>query len=120
MSAAKYLASLMLVICIVGCTPFHMALTNEEKSSPPTTPDKIQIYFQGEQTPPVKEIGNIVVSGNSEKHGVKFLQEQAAKIGADAIINLEVKIETQTLIILIFPIPINSYFVSGTAVKYVN
>jgi uncharacterized protein YbjQ (UPF0145 family) len=120
MAAAKYLISLLLVLGMVGCTPFHMTLTNEEQSSPPTSPEKIQIYFQGEITPPAKEIGNMVVSGNSEKHGVKFLKEQAAKIGADAIINLEVKIETQTLLILFIPIPVNSYFVSGTAVKYIN
>jgi uncharacterized protein YbjQ (UPF0145 family) len=120
MPTVKWLLLLTFVLCIVGCTPFHMTLTNDEVSSPATSPEKVQVFFQGEKIQPVKELGSIVVSGNSEKEGVQFLKEQAAKIGADAVINLEVRIQTQTLFILIIPIPVHSYFVSGTAVKYTN
>ncbi|RPI02592.1 MAG: hypothetical protein EHM64_13695 [Ignavibacteriae bacterium] len=120
MTASKYLFLFVLGLCIGGCTPFHMTLTNEERSYPATSAEKIQLFFQGETTPPAKELGVLVVSGDSEKQGVKFMQEKAATMGADAIINLEVKIQTQTLLIIFIPIPVHSYFVSGTAVKYVN
>jgi uncharacterized protein YbjQ (UPF0145 family) len=116
----KIIIPLILVLCVFGCTPYHATLTNEEQSYSVTSADKIDVFFQGEKTPGIKEIGSLVVAGNSEKQGVGFLKEQAAKMGADAIINLEVQIQTQTLIIIIIPIPIHSYFISGTAVKYTN
>jgi len=120
MSTVRWLFLLFVVSGIVGCTPYQATLTNEEQSYSATATEKIQVFFQGDKIPPAKELGSIVVSGNSEKHGVEFIREQAAKMGADAVINLEVQIQTQTLIILFIPIPIHSYFVSGTAVKYIN
>jgi maltose-binding protein MalE len=120
MSTVKWLFLMFLVSGIVGCTPYQATLTNEEQSYSATTTEKVQVFLQGDKIPPAKELGSIVVSGNSEKHGVEFLREQAAKMGADAVINLEVQIQTQTLVILFIPIPIHSYFVSGTAVKYIN
>jgi maltose-binding protein MalE len=120
MSTVKWLFLTFLVSGIVGCTPYNATLTNEEQSYSATTTEKVQVFLQGDKIPPAKELGSLVVSGNSEKHGVEFLREQAAKMGADAVIDLEVQIQTQTLIILFIPIPIHSYFVSGTAVKYIN
>lgn len=120
MKTLMYLFLFSLFFGIIGCTPYHVTLTSDQQSALETKPDNVQIFFHGETTPPAKELGSIVVSGNSEKHGVKFLREKAAKIGADAIINLEVKISTQTMLVLFIPIPINYYFVSGTAVKYNN
>jgi hypothetical protein len=120
MSTVKWLLLFILASGIVGCTPYHATLTNEEQSFSATTKEKVQVFLQGEKIPPVKELGSLVVSGDSEKDGVEFLREQAAKMGADAVINMEVQIQTQTLIIIFIPIPIHSYFVSGTAVKYIN
>ena len=120
MKTFKYVLSVFLLFGTGGCTAYHMTLTNEEQSYRATSAEKVQLFFQGDTVPAVKELGSIVVSGKSEKQGVQFLREQAATIGADAIINLEVKIQTQTLFILVIPIPVHSYFVSGTAVKYLN
>lgn len=120
MPKIKYVIILAFILCIMGCTPYHTTLTNEELSLPATSAEKVQLYFQGETTPSANEIGSIVVADNSEKKCVQVLREQAAQIGADAIINLEVRIQTQTLIFIIIPIPINTYFVSGTAVKFIN
>jgi uncharacterized protein YbjQ (UPF0145 family) len=92
-------------------------LTNEERSYPATAAEKVQIFLQGETTPTATEIGHIVVLEKSEKDGIEYLQKKAAEMGADGVINVEVKIETQVLFILIIPIPIHSYFVSGTAIK---
>jgi hypothetical protein len=118
MSTVRWLFLIFVVSGIVGCTPYQATLTNEEQSYPATTTEKVQVFLQGDKIPPAKELGSLIVSGNSEKHGIKFIREQAAKMGADAIINLEVQIQTQTLIILFIPIPIHSYFVSGTAIKF--
>lgn len=115
-----YFLLIFLVLGLVGCTPFHMTLTNEEQSSQATPAEKVQIFFHGEKVPPMKELGSIVVSDKSEKDGVQFLKEKAATIGADALVNVEVRIQTQTLFIIFIPIPVHSYFVSGTAVKYLN
>jgi uncharacterized protein YbjQ (UPF0145 family) len=120
MNKFKYLIVVVFGLNIAGCTPFHMTLTNEGRSYPATTTEKVQIFFQGEKTPSNKEIGNIVAVTDSETKGVEFLREKAASIGADGITNLEVKIQTQVFIVLIFPIPHHTYFVSGTAVKFIN
>jgi uncharacterized protein YbjQ (UPF0145 family) len=120
MPAVKWLLLFILVSGIVGCTPYLATLTNDEQSSSATAKEKVQVFFQGEKIPPVKELGSLVVSGSSEQQGVEFLREQAAKMGADAVINMEVQIQTQTLFILIIPIPIHSYFISGTAVTYIR
>jgi uncharacterized protein YbjQ (UPF0145 family) len=108
---------LVLGVWLAGCTPYQATMTNEERSYPATVPDKVQIFLQGEKTPAATEIGHIVVLENSEKEGVEFLQRKAAEMGADAVINVEVKIQTQVIFIIIIPIPIHSYFVSGTAIK---
>lgn len=120
MKRIQYILLLALVVVLAGCTPFHMTLTNEGRSYPALQKDKVQLFFQGEKVPISKEIGNIVVVGDTETKGVEFMREQAATIGADAIINVEVKIQTQVIVVLIFPIPHHTYFVSGTAVKYIN
>jgi uncharacterized protein YbjQ (UPF0145 family) len=120
MSTVKWYLLMYVVIGIAACTPYHATLINEEKLYSATTKEQVQLFFQGEKVPPGKEIGSLVVSGNSEKQGVDFLREQAAKMGADAVINLEVQVQTQTLFILFIPIPVHSYFISGTAIKYIN
>jgi len=118
MTTMKYLFLLLIGLGMAGCTPFQMTLTNEEQAFPATSPGKIQLFYSGETVPPSKEIGYIVVDEKSTKEGVEFLQRKAAAIGADAVANLEVRIQTQTLYLLIIPIPVHSYFVSGTAIKY--
>ena len=120
MSPKKYLPLLVLLLGLAGCTPFHMTLTNEGRSYPALQKEKVQLFFEGEAVPPMKEIGNIVVVGDTENKGVEFMREQAASIGADAVTNVEVKIQTQVVMILIFPIPHSTYFISGTAVKFTN
>lgn len=113
------LCVLLLVVAagIIGCTPYQMTLTNAERSYPPTTPGKVELFLQGEKSPQASEIGEIVVLEQSEDEGISYLRSRAAELGADGVINVEVKIQTRILHILL-PIPIHSYHVSGTAVKY--
>jgi uncharacterized protein YbjQ (UPF0145 family) len=110
---------LILVVAagLIGCTPYQMTLTNAERSYPPTSPEKVQLFLQGEKTPQASEIGEIIVLEHSENAGISYLKSRAAELGADGVINVEVKIQTRILHIL-FPIPIHSYHVSGTAIRY--
>ena len=117
MAKSISLPVLVLGVWLMGCTSYQATLTNEERSYPATVADKVRIFFQGEQTPAAMEVGQIVVREKSEKEGVEFLQRKAAEMGADGLINVEVRIQTQVVFIIIFPIPIHSYFVSGTAIK---
>ena len=108
---------IVLGVWFAGCTPYQATLTNEERSYPATVPEKVQIYLQGETTPAATEIGHIVVAESSEKEGIDYLQRKAAEMGADGVINVEVQIQTRVVFIVFVPIPIHSYFVSGTAIK---
>jgi uncharacterized protein YbjQ (UPF0145 family) len=94
-------------------------LTNAERSYPPTVADNVQLFLQGETTPTATEIGAIVVLDDSEEEGIAYLQSKAAEMGADGVVNVELRVQTRILFIFL-PIPINSYFVSGTAVKFVT
>ena len=117
---SMHLLMLVLGVWLSGCTPYQATLTNEERSYPATVPEKVQIFLQGETTPTATEIGHIVVAENSEKEGIEYLQRKAAEIGADGVINVELKVQTRVVFFYIIPIPIHSYFVSGTAIKTID
>ena len=108
---------LVAVAGFIGCTPYQTTLTNAERSYPPTTADRVQLFLQGETAPKATEIGEIIVLEDSEESGIAYLQKKAAEMGADGVIGVELKIQTRILFVLL-PIPIHSYFVSGTAVRY--
>jgi len=114
---SMHLLLLVLGVWLTGCTPYQATLTNEERSYPATVPEKVQIFLQGETTPTATEIGHIVVAEKSESKGIELLQRKAAEMGADGVINVEIKVQTRVVFIIIIPIPIHSYFVSGTAIK---
>jgi uncharacterized protein YbjQ (UPF0145 family) len=118
MTKWKYLLVLVSAIWSIGCTAYQSTLTNEERSYPATVADNVQIFLQGETPPAATEIGYIVVNEKSEKEGIEYLQRKASEMGADGVMNVEVEIHTQVLFIIIIPIPIDSYFVSGTAIKF--
>lgn len=120
MNRSMRLLILILGLWLAGCTPYQATLTNQERSYPATVPEKVQIFLQGETTPAATEIGHIVVSEKSEKQGIEFLQRKAAEMGADGVVNVEIKIQTRVVFIIIIPIPIHSYFVSGTAIKIIK
>ena len=115
-----HLLVLVLGVWLTGCTPYQATMTNEERSYPTTVPDKVQIFLQGERTPTATEIGHIIVAEKSVKEGIELLQTKAAEMGADGVMNVEVKIQTRVILIVVIPIPIHSYFVSGTAIKTIK
>ena len=117
---SMHLLVLVLGVWLSACTPYQATLTNEERSYPATAPEKVQIFLQGETTPTATEIGYIVVAEQSEKEGIEYLQRKAAEMGADGVMNVEVNIQTRVILIVVIPIPIHSYFVSGTAIKTIK
>lgn len=104
-----------------GCTHFQQTLTAEERTYTATRPRDIFMYFSNElPTAQYKEIGYIVAAKDDPADAVDFVKEQAAKMGANALVNCEVRVHTQVLFLLIIPIPVHTYIASGVAVKYTN
>jgi hypothetical protein len=109
-------------IVLPGCTQFHQTLIGDEKTFSATKPESIQIFFPNE-TPgqSYEEVGYIIARKGSEKDAMAFLKDHAAKIGADALLNCEVRVHRRLVIIIIFiPIFEDTYTASGVGIKYTN
>jgi hypothetical protein len=114
-------ALLVAAVLLAGCTHFQQTLIGDEQTYPPTNAEAIQVFFPNETpTKPYKEIGYIVCDKDKTKDAVDFIKEKAATMGADALLNCEVRVYTQVLLFVIIPIPIHTYIASGVAVKYTN
>lgn len=106
---------------VAGCTSFQQTLTGEETVLPGKNPEDVKVYLSSQALPhPYKEVGTIVTTLSSENDAVSFLKEKAAAMGADALMNLEVRVHTSTLVIIIIPIPVHHYIASAIAVKYTS
>jgi uncharacterized protein YbjQ (UPF0145 family) len=104
-----------------GCTHFQQTLTGEELTYKSTRPQDLFVYFSNEMpTMQYKEIGTIVASESEVKDAMNFIKEKAAKMGADALVNCEVRVHTSVIVIIFIPIPVHTYIASGVAVKYTN
>lgn len=108
-------------LAVAGCTHFQQTLTGEEQTYAATRQQDVRVYFTPE-TPAkqYKEIGTIVAAKDDPADAVEFVKEKAAKMGADAVLNCEVRVHTQVLLLIIIPIPVHTYIASGVAVKYTN
>lgn len=112
---------LLAVVSLSGCTHFQQALIGEEKAFPETKPENVEVFFSSDKPQhSFQEVSFIVVEENSEKEAVEFLKKKAASVGADALLNCEVKVFTYVVVFIIIPIPINSFHAAGVAVKYTN
>jgi uncharacterized protein YbjQ (UPF0145 family) len=115
--------SILLAVAVVagGCTHFQQTLTAEERTYKATRPQDLFVYFSNEMpTMQYKEIGTIVAAENEPKDAMNFIKEKAAKMGADALVNCEVRVHTSVIVIIFIPIPVHTYIASGVAVKYTN
>ena len=78
----------------IGCAARSVTLTGESpKALPPSTVDKIQIYTSYDEQA-YDEIGYVSASSGGEKTDtlLRILKEEAAKIGADAVVNVELNV----------------------------
>ncbi len=123
MNANKIVVLLLMMagFVIAGCTHFQETLTADEQTYAATRPQDVRVYFTNE-TPAkqYKEIGYIVAAKDEPADAVEFVKEKAAKMGADALLNCEVRVHTSVILILIIPVPVHTYIASGVAVKYTN
>lgn len=78
----------------LGCAARSVTLTGESREAlPPSAADKIQIFTSYDEQR-YDEIGYVSVSLSGEKTDtiLRILKEEAAKIGADAVVNVGLNI----------------------------
>lgn len=110
MDILKFGPIFALAICLAGCASVAHVRVSDFVSETPTDPHHIEVFFQ---TAPrkVRPIAMVVVArqGEGALYAVELLKEEAATLGADAIVDLELSYTTG-----FFP----NLRVSGLAVKY--
>lgn len=90
--SALWLLSLLLLF--IGCAARTHTLTGKDPSLrySPTSKEQIKIYLSSDIGQEYTEIGYVAVEIGNDPEVVKdLLKEEAAKLGADAIINLGTK-----------------------------
>ncbi len=123
MNAKTIVLSVLVAVALVtaGCTHFQQTLTGDEQTYTATKKEDVRVYFSNE-TPArqYKEIGYIVAAEDEPADAVDFIKDKAAKMGADALLDCEVRVHTYVILMIIIPIPVHTYIASGVAVKYTN
>ena len=112
-------AILILVLSMIwlsGCTPFHQTLTGDEKKYDPTKTEHVAVFLPNQgPTTTYDELGYIVASKGNENEAVQFLQEKAANMGADAVMDCEIRTYRTMIFLGIYE---DQYIASGVAVRY--
>ncbi len=112
---------LVAVLAVCGCTHFQQTLIKDEQTYRKTNAQNVRVYLSN-QLPdqPYEEIGFVVADREDPEAAVKFIKERAAEMGADAVMNTEVRVYTQVILVIFIPVPAHSYIASGVAIKYTN
>jgi hypothetical protein len=121
MKKTKLLFPFMLFIIGIfasGCQTSIYTLTNEEKSFPSSNISNISVTTLDKIDKAHQELGFIFAWGSTMEESIKNLKKKASEIGSDGIIKLEVTILRNFLIIIFIPIPYDTYYCSGIAIKY--
>lgn len=82
-----------ILLLFIGCAARTHTLTGRDPSLgySPTTKEQIKIYFSSNINQEYTEIGYVAVEKGNDPEVVKdLLKEEAAKLGADAIINCQI------------------------------
>jgi hypothetical protein len=88
------LCLISLCFVITSCSSVaHIALGDSSERFAPSNPDRIETYA----TTPEKSytiIGEVIVNADAftADYGVELLREEAAKLGADGIVNMRIEI----------------------------
>ena len=110
------LAILAGIFAAVGCTPYQQTLTAEEKSYPVTNADSINVYLPDKgPTRAYREISTLIVEKGDAQEAVLFMKENAARMGANAIVDCEVRVVRHLAFLFFYD---NRYIASGTAIVY--
>ncbi|WMN07560.1 heavy metal-binding domain-containing protein [Marivirga arenosa] len=114
----KMKIQLMLIVGVLftSCsTVAHLQTDDLKQNYSVTNPDQIEIYSTDKVDENYSVIGEVVSSvdaGRDASISVKYLKKEAAKLGADAIINLRLEIGQGYWT--------NAIKATGTAVKFNN
>jgi hypothetical protein len=107
-----------LIIISAGCQTSIYTLTNQEKVYPSTDVSKITVTTMEKSDKNYIEVGYIFAAGNTIDDGIKNLKSQTSKFGGDAVLRLKISVIRQFIMLLFIPIPVDTYFCEGIAVKY--
>lgn len=102
-------------VLIASCSVARLQTSDSGKYFPPTIDENIEVYSTEKANKPYSVVGEVIASVDALGDGsgsVKHLKKEAAKLGADAIVNLRLEIGIGALG--------NSVTATGTAVKFNN
>lgn len=111
----KFQLIVLLGVLLTSCSVARLQTSNSVTSYSPTFPENVEIYSTEKTNKPYTIIGEVVASVEALGDGsasVKYLKKEAAKLGADGIINLRLEIGAGGIG--------NSVSAYGTAVKFNN
>ena len=106
---------MILGVLLTGCSVAHIHTNDSVQMYPPSNFENIEVYSTDQTAKSYTIIGEVVASVEDFNNGsgsVKYLKKEAAKLGADGIINLKLEITEGFLG--------NAVTASGTAVKFSN
>lgn len=114
----KFISKFLLVsfLCVmVGCSSVAYIKTDDEPTASfsPTKADGIKVYAVPRLDAEYLVLGEVIAdadAGSDATIAVNFLKKQAAKLGADAIINLRLEIDSGYWL--------SAIKASGTAIKF--
>jgi len=101
-------------LLLASCSSSHV-LTNTQQNYQPTQRDEIDVFSNdqtGREYVIVAELVSTAEDWNGAKGSVKQLKKEAAKVGANGIINLKLSITPGLLG--------DAIVATGTAIKYIN
>lgn len=109
-------ALLIIAVLFSGCASVNHYYTDGQSDTlPPTNAESIKVFSTEKADKEYRVLGSVIAAadaGNNGKRPVKLLKMAAASMGADAIVNLKLKI-TQGYWA-------SGVEASGTAVKFIN
>jgi hypothetical protein len=91
---------LSILLLFIGCAAKTHTLTGKDPGLrySPTTKDQIKLYLSSDIGREYTEIGYVAVEkGNNPEEVKDLLKEEAAKLGADAIINCQIGLVAQDI-----------------------
>ena len=110
---------LSLLLLFIGCAAKTHTLTGKDPGLrySPTTKEQIKLYFSADIGREYTEIGYVAVEkGNNTEELKDLLKEEAAKLGADAIVNCQIGLMAQD--IGFFGATEGVVCIRGTAIKF--
>ncbi len=111
----QILIAVLLGALFIGCSVSHIITDDSNENYLPATEEMVEVYSTDKIDKEYVIIGEVlssVESFNEAESAVRQLRKRAAKLGADGIINLRLRLTEGVLG--------EAVHAKGTAIKYVN